>query len=531
MTCCPSLRRWLSATLTALILGVVLAVVLFSGRPDRKEDAQAADAKADAARSWPTFGGGLQRNMVNTFEKGMPTDWDVENAKNIKWSVKLGSKAYGGPIISGGKVFVGTNNDAPRDPKVKGDKGVLMCFDEATGKFLWQVIHDKLKAGQVNDWPHEGICSSSYVEGNRLWYVSNRCEVVCRDTDGKEIWSLDMIGKLDVFPHNLAVCSPLVVGDTLFVITSNGVDEGHKNIPKPGAPSFIAVNKNTGEVLWTKNQPSANVKPGAELKNLLDRGLVLMHGQWSNPVYAEVDGRGEIIFPGGDGWLRALDPKNGDLIWEFDGNPKDAIYALGGKGERNDYLATPVVHDNKLYIGLGQDPEHDFGVGHFWCIDLVKATKTGGDVSDELAAEGPGGAQVGKPNKNSAKVWHVGGMLNPAPKKGRKWTFGRTISTAAVADGLCYVGELEGILHCFDANTGKEYWQHDLSKQTWSSPYVVDGKVYMGSDNAYLCIFEHGKEKKKIAEIDMGAVVRATPVAANGVLYVMTEEQLYAIKK
>jgi outer membrane protein assembly factor BamB len=534
------LRRLLAVLATTGVFAVVIAVVSCSGPtgvspvgvPEEKDKGDKDKGeKGSDAHAWPTFGGGLQRNMVNTVEKGMPVTWDVESGKNIKWQTKLGSKAYGGPIVSGGKVFIGTNNDAPRDPSIKGDKGILMCFDEASGKFLWQAVHDKLKAGQVNDWPHEGICSSPFVEGNRMWYVSNRCEVVCRDTDGKEVWSLDMIGKLDVFPHNLAVCSPLVVGDTLYVITSNGVDEEHINIPKPAAPSFIALEKKNGKVLWTNNLPSANVKPGAELKSLVDRGLVLMHGQWSNPVYAEVDGKGEIIFPGGDGWLRAFDPKKGDVVWEFDANPKDAVYALGGKGVRSDFLATPVVHDNKLYIGVGQDPEHDFGVGHYWCIDIAKATKTGGDVSDELPEAGPGGKQIGKPNPKSAKVWHIGGMINPPPKKGRKWVFGRTISTAAVADGLCYVAEQEGILHCLDANTGQEHWQHDLGKQTWSSPYVVDGKVYMGSDNETLCIFEHSKTKKKLDEIEMGSVVRATPVAVNGVLFVMTEKQLFAIKQ
>src|SRR5207302_1138788 len=162
------------------------------------------------------YGGGLQRNMANLTETNMPIAWDVAKGTNIKWSAKLGSKAYGGPIISGGKVFIGTNNDNPRDPKIKGDKGIVMCFDEATGKFLWQVVHDKLAAGQVNDWPREGICSSCCVDGNRLYYVSNRCTVVCRDTaDGKEVWSLDMMKELGVFPHNLATCSPLAVGDTL----------------------------------------------------------------------------------------------------------------------------------------------------------------------------------------------------------------------------------------------------------------------------------------------------------------------------
>src|SRR5581483_4448383 len=144
------------------------------------------------------------------------------------------------------------------------------------------------------------------------------------------------IGELKVFPHNLATCSPMIVGDTIYVITSNGVDEGHINIPQPKAPSFIAVNKQTGKPLWTSNLPGGNI----------------MHGQWSNPVWAEPNGKPQVIFPGGDGWMYGLDPKDGSVIWKFDGNPKSAVYKLGGKGTKNDFLATPVVHDNKLYIGV-----------------------------------------------------------------------------------------------------------------------------------------------------------------------------------
>src|SRR5262249_32585089 len=138
--------------------------------------------------------------------------------------------------------------------------GVVMCFDEATGKFLWQKVYDKLPAGRVVDWPEEGICSTPVVENGRLYYVSNRCEVVCADiSDGKDLWKLDMMKRLGVFPHNLSTCSPLIVGDTIFVCTSNGVDEGHINIPAPQAPSFIAVDKKDGKVLWQNNDPTKNL--------------------------------------------------------------------------------------------------------------------------------------------------------------------------------------------------------------------------------------------------------------------------------
>ncbi len=199
---------------------------------------------------------------MNLVERNIPADWSVKPGaeKNIKWSVPLGSKASGGPIVYRGKIYVGTNNQKPRNPNIKGDKSVMMCFRESDGKFLWQAVHDKLAVGRVQDWPRLGICSKPVVEGNRLYYVSNRCEVICASTDGLAggknlgtqdekykgpldadiIWRLDMIKDLGVFVHNQAVCSPLIVGDTLFVVTGNGVDQSHANIPAPNAPSFLA---------------------------------------------------------------------------------------------------------------------------------------------------------------------------------------------------------------------------------------------------------------------------------------------------
>src|SRR5207248_1340199 len=141
------------------------------------------------------------------------------------------------------------------------------------------------------------ICSSPYVEGDRLYYVSNRCEVICADANGYQkdkdkptmpgytsdkdagvIWRLDMISELGVFPHNLAVCSPLIAGDVLFVITSNGVDEEHIKIPRPDAPSFVAIDKKNGKVLWSNNLPTKQLlEPGANLTFLKNTGRVLMH--------------------------------------------------------------------------------------------------------------------------------------------------------------------------------------------------------------------------------------------------------------
>jgi outer membrane protein assembly factor BamB len=528
------------AILAVRVVSCLLGLALFAGWVVRPASGPKGAHAAPAPRSASValFGGSPGRNLVNPTARNIPTDWSIKPGaeKNIKWSVLLGSRAaFGGPTVAAGKVYIGTNNARPRNKGIVGDKGILMCFREADGSFLWQAVHDKLAAGRVNDWPELGVQSGPAVQGDRLYYVSNRCEVVCASTGGLAagnkgetdekytskidadfIWRLDMIGQLGVFPHNLACCSPLLVGDLLFVVTANGVDEGHINIPAPDAPSFLAIHKRTGKVLWQSSVP----------------GRKILHGQWSNPAYAVVAGTPQVIFPGGDGWLYAFTPATGALLWKFDANPKASKYMLGGGGTKNLFIATPVVWENKLYLGVGDDPEHKRGVGHLWCIDLVKATARGKvnkdhDVSPRNDIFDPRSPA----NRDSALAWHYGG---PAPAgAGRAFRFGRTMSTCAVHDGLCYAADCDGMFFCLDARTGGKLWEHDLGGDTWSSPYWVDGHVYVGNERGEVHIFKHGRTRKLVRKVRMGraARVRATPVAANGVLFLVTENpcKLWAI--
>jgi outer membrane protein assembly factor BamB len=546
MTPTPSANRTKALLVTLGVFGFAVAAAVFLSRPGGPETAgplpagleNQARAADTVARGWPMFGGSLGRNMVNTVEKNLVADFDAKTKKNVKWVAKLGSRSYGGPTFGNGKILLGTNNDDPRDPKHKGDKGVVMCFNQADGKLLWQAVHDKLESGQVNDYPEQGICSAPFIEGDRAYYVSNRSEVVCVDLNGpaagldaKFIWKYDMMKELNNFPHNLSSCSPLVVGDTIFLVTSNGVDEGHINIPSPKAPSFIALDKKTGALKWQNNSPSiraADAK-GQGIKDLTNRGLALMHGQWANPSYAVVNGKPQVVFPGGDGWLYSFNPADGKLIWKFDANPKDAKYSLGGNGTRSDFIATPVIVDNHLFIGTGQDPDHYTGVGHLWCIDITKE----GDVSPEIVLDDKPFPPKTKANPNSAVVWHFGGMASEADaeKLGRDFYYGRTMSTAAVHDGLLYTAEVAGYIHCLDAKTGHHYWSQDLKSSIWGSPTWIDGKVYIGTDDGDVWVFPEGKELKEPKKFDMGNSVKSTPVAADGVLYVMTESFLYALGK
>ena len=494
---------------------------------------------AALADEWPMWGRTPYRNMISP-EKDPPTDWDVKTGKNILWSASLGSLSNGNSVVSNGMVFIGTNNEDARDPNVTADGGVLMAFDANTGKFLWQRYSAKLPTGRVNDWPQEGVCANAYTEPGRLWYCTNRCEVVCLDLSPgalpkpgeppKEIWSFDMINKLGVFPHNMTSCSIASYGDYIYAITANGVDDTHKHVVAPLAPAIVCFNKNTGKVVWTDNTPGVNV----------------LHGQWSSPAIVDVNGHHEVIAPLGDAWVYAYEAETGKILWRFDMNPKSAVYPQ----TRNEVIATPCIVDQPngkkyMYIANGQDPEHGEGVGHLYCVDITKE----GDISKELEVEplpqpgatnGPvdirGEARKGKPNPNSGIVWEYEQFdLNHDGKIDRSEHMNRTISTALITpSGLCFAADFSGFVHCLDAKTGQVYWTYDMESAMWGSPMYADGKIYCTDEDGDVRIFADSKEMKKLSpeddHLNLGANCYCSPVFVNGILYLNDRNTLFAIK-
>ncbi|MDQ3624275.1 MAG: PQQ-like beta-propeller repeat protein [Verrucomicrobiota bacterium] len=495
------------------------------------------------AEDWPQWGGNDPGRNMYTPAKGLPVsfghegkqikfkpnseDIDLAGAKNIKWTAKLGSQTYGNPVVASGKVLVGTNNATPRDPRFTDDKSVLLCFNEYNGDFLWQFTVPKLSSGKVNDWEYLGILSSPFVEGDKVYLVTSRCEVVCLDLNGQSngnqgpyqdegqymvgpgkppvevtpkdadiLWRYDMMDELGVFPHNASNSSPIVLEDKVFVCTSNGQDWTHVNIPSPLSPSFIALDKNTGKLL---GEDDAEIGPK------------ILHGQWTSPSLGSVGGKRHVYFGGGDGVLYAFDTtptKEGDVdyikkVWWFDAVPEEYKKDKSGKPIKypaaegpSEINATPVFYKNRVYVAVGQDPEHGEGVGRLVCVD---ATKTG-DLT----------------------------------KTGMLWDYKkikRSISTVSIdpATGLLFIADFSGFVYCLDAETGKENWVHDMQAHMWGSTFVGDGKVYVGDEDGDFVVFAASKEKKVLTEINLGAPVYSTPIVANGVMYVGSQTHLFAV--
>ncbi len=456
-----------------------------------------AEVRAD---DWPMFGGRPDRNMVSG-EKKLPSTWSANPKKNVKWVAELGNQTYGTPVVAGGRVYIGTNNGKPRNPAVTEDRGVLMCFAEADGKFLWQALHEKLPTGDAEDFPKIGICSTPCVAGDRVYYVSNRGELVCCDAlgfsdgendgpfgaerlTGKEdadfIWLLDMPKELGVSPHQASASSPVVVGDLVFVLTGQGADTETHKVKNPKAPSFIAVDRHTGKVAWRDGSPG-------------DR---ILAAQWASPAYGVVDGRPQVAFPGGDGWLYAFEPATGRLLWKFNCKAHEKITPEGKPETDNQLVATPVYAGHRVLIATGIDTETSGKPG---CLRAIDARRSGDITRD-------------------GELWRLADE-----------EFGRSISTVAVQEGLVYAVELDGYVNCLELESGRRVWKHDLLSTVWGSALAADGKVYVQTGDGDVTVLAAGREKKVLGKNTLPSLAHGTAVAANGVLYLTGEKQLYAV--
>lgn len=507
------------------------------------------------AGDWPQWGGRAERNMMSD-EPGLPETFsrgtrepeggiDPQTAQNVKWVVKLGSATYGNPTIANGRVYVGTDDmNLTGDQRLKRTRGGLVqCFDEATGKLLWRLAvpqRNKVPPGLLYSHQHLGVCSSPAVEGDRVYVVTGAADVVCLDakglTDGNDgpfvdeaqyiagseappvkpdptdadiIWRCDLIEDLGIRPHDTTSCSVLVHGSLVYLSTSNGVDPAHEKVLAPKAPAFCALDKNTGRLAAYE-----------------DVGLSsrLYHCQWCSPTLGRVGDTTQVVVGGGDGVCYGFEAVEGlpdkpvplKNLWSYDCNPpeykcrggKPIPYYDGDKRKKdspnkNDgsyigpsqLIGTPVCHHNRVYIALGQDPAHGRGKGMLHCIDATKR----GDIT------------------SSGKIWSYDGL-------------DRTIATAAVADGLVYIVDIAGRLHCLDADTGKCQWVYETKTETWGGPLLADGKLYFGNQKMFY-VLAAGREPKLLSEIKLGNPMYTTPVAANGVLYVASQHYLWAVQK
>jgi outer membrane protein assembly factor BamB len=428
-----------------------------------------------------------------------PVDWDTTSGRNIIWSRDLGDETFGRPVVAGEVVYVGTDNARRMNVAYREESGVLMAFRATDGEFLWQDVAPRVERG-LREFLLPSTTSAPYVEGSRLYYVTAECQLRCLDTQGFRdgendgpyrgevfqeddaadlIWELDMCGRLGVFPHEATNSEVLPLGDLLIVSTSNGQNEGHTLVPSPRAPSLIAVDKHSGEVAW----------------RAIGAGGQVLHGQWSSPVAANVDRRTQVLLGGGDGWLRAYDAASGRELWRFDGNPKDARWLpRPGVLSRSFIIASPVFADGRVFVAMGQSPGHGNGPSFIHAI----RPDGQGDVT----------------------------------RSGLLWTsreVGRVVATPVEKDGLLYVGDVGGTVHCLDAASGAHVWKHETLGAIWGCFLLAGDRLYVGNEDGTMTVLRAGPRKELLAQIEMDAPLYSPPALIGDKLYLATAKRLYLI--
>jgi outer membrane protein assembly factor BamB len=517
----------LFARRTCVIGTVLLALNLTSQISDAGDSApsHSTDFPHDQAQ----WGRKFSRNMVSS-ETGLPDNFDPATGRNIKWVADLGTQSFATPIVAGGRVLIGTNNEKPRDPRHKGDRDVLLCLDENDGHLVWQLVVPKISEDEHDpylDWPKVGFASPPTVEGDRAYVLTNRGEVVCLDmkgmadgndgpyqneathmvprgfaplepgpTDADILWVCDLVKEAGIHTHDQVQGSVLIDGDLLYVNSCNGVDNTHRKIRCPDAPSLVVIDKHIGKLVAVDDE-----KIGPDI----------FHCTWSSPSLGEVNGARFIFFCGGNGICYTFEALKGIPPESTSGEPfrlkRFARYDPDPTAPKTDVhryisnrqvspsvvMGMPVFDHGRVYLAAG---------GDLWW----------GKKQSWLKCFVPRAGEIAAPNE----VWSY-----PMSRE--------SCCTPAVYNDMVFAADCGGTLHCVDAKTGQPLWTYKANGDFWASPLVADGKLYIGTRRGQFIVLAAARELKVISTIDLREPVSGTATAADGRLYVARMTHLYSI--
>jgi len=533
------------------------------------------------AADWPSWGGQSSRNMASETEKGLP-EWyalgginlDPAGMRNIKWVAELGDRTCGSPIVSHGRVFIGTQG-------VSSDDDILLCLDEQTGRELGRFVCHR-PDGRGEHW---GMCSTPTVEGDRLYLVTPYGEAECvnvaswltshatasaEESDRHIVWKYDMVEKLHVEQDHTASCSPLVLGDFVYVCTGNGRYKTTKRPLYPLTPSLIAFNKHSGQLVARDDEQI---------------GEQLWRGQWSSPSVAIVNGKAQILFATGNGLCYGFEPVDpavqvtsdkritetlrGPIVYYIDVEGKNiagltppqyakAYHMLSPKDKPALPLefrysirmptTTPIASVPKAMV---PDVAILKKVWWFDCLPLefrnapfyAQGCKGDGKIHPCDIIATPvfyrnrvyvaigGDPQHGSKNSRGHLVCFDVTKTGDVTRSGFIWSYDKlnaTLTTVAIADDFLFVIDEASVVHCLDAVTGQKYWTYALKSDRGlltSALVVADGKVFVGKS-----ILAVSKTLRILSAIASNASTScSTPCVANGVLFTVHGKRLWAV--
>jgi outer membrane protein assembly factor BamB len=386
-------------------------------------------------------------------------------------------------------------------------------------------------AGENLAWkaPYGGR-SAPVVFGDRLYLqntagagaqMQERLMAFNADT-GKLLWEHKYnLFTSDVPPHRIAWASP-------------AVDPATGNVVAFSGNGLLMMLSPAGKLLWERSLAE-------------EFGMWTTHGgRVSSPV---IDGNQVIVsgltflwgqHSGGAHRFVSLDKSNGQVIWMSapEGRPTDTIYA-------NPYIAD--VGGTRLFFSGGSD-----GAMH-----AIKAATGEAVWNWRVSQRGLNTAALmlgpdiivthSEENLGTSEMGMVAAI--PAASKGTmtdkdaRWLVRGVQAGYAspVSDGeRIYVLDNGGVLFAFGARDGKQLWHQPLGTIAKASPVLADGKLYVGTENTgdaggKFYIIRPQADKAEILDQDWlgtpqkSELIIASPIVARGRVYVTSMDAIYAI--
>jgi outer membrane protein assembly factor BamB len=354
-----------------------------------------------------------------------------------------------------------------------GSDLVLLAISAKDGSVVWREVvtggNQDARGGEGNS-----ASPSPATDGEHVWVFFSTGILACYDWNGKPVWKLDCNERFGAIDIQFGMTStPVLDGDALYLQLLHGPMK-RGNDQRTG--KVIKLNKLTGQTVW---QHDRQTQADFECKH-----------SYSSPFLVEDSGLRFLVVHGAD-CTTAHDLQTGAEMWRLAG--------LNGPTDLN-------PKENDATFRFVSSPA--YADGHL----IVPTAKAGPTVAIRLSAE-------------------LKGQVSPAAVA---WKLPETpdVSIPLVVDGLVYLLHKDGKLQCVDLKTGKQHYHlRTHTVQHRSSPVFVDGHIYFCGKDGVCTVAKAGSELQIVATNEMdGEPITASPVVANGALYIRTYRALYAIR-
>ncbi|MBG89123.1 MAG: serine/threonine protein kinase [Verrucomicrobiales bacterium] len=384
------------------------------------------------AGDWTEFRGPGAQGHSNA--KNLPVNWTA--TKNVAWKASVKS-GWSSPVLYQGKVFLTTADDSLGNLLLGA-----VALDQKTGKVIWEQVifdgHERKKHKKNSD-----ASPTIIAEGNRLYAHFGPNGTAALDLKGKIIWKQESLPYPPVHGNG---GSPALVDDKL-IFTCDAAKK----------PFIVALNKNTGRVVWRRNRHSDASRKFS----------------FCTPLLIEAAGRKQVICPG-SGVVYSLNPDNGEIIWE-------CYY-----GQGYSVVPRPIYGHGLVYIATGFGDQRVIairptGTGDVTDTHIEWTTRRGAPktpslllIGNELYMFADNGIATCLDAKTGTEIYQerIGGAYSASP---------------VYADGRIYIQDERGkgvVLQ--PGRTFKVLAENQIGERTLASYAMDDNTIYIrGDENLY----------------------------------------------